>query len=651
MVLAIAFGISSWGIFHDIAKFETSDEDYWKEDRISGYWEGWEEGFEEGDWSETYINDKPGVSLALIAGAGLPFVEDLGDYESAGRVGGHWEYLSYEVENSEPINTALRLPVAFFSLAMMGLLVALVWLGTKSPLIAAIYALLLALHPYFLGMSRILNPDTILWPAGMAALLLFWLALQRPSRGYVISAGIFFGLAVASKYTANLLIPMFILLSALVIIFDDIPSSDERAVRTRIRRYLVQLISVVGLGWAIFALLVPAVWQEGRLFLEGTLLSPGLAPILAPLGVVLALLALDAFAFASRGAFFLALWVGVLRWTLLRLAAAAFLVLLALQLVNAWGGELWVPINDIKEITRGEIRNEDALEIFAYPYTAGKSEWFAEVQKLIAQSASTVFAIPGIMLAVLMMGLVRITIRPRIKHPAFVLFALLAGWIFFVGGILSEVFVNARYAILFQGILTVAVAIMTADLLGIGYRRFSVCARHPYRWGAPAIIVVGAGMVGALAGIAPHYTNYQNAALPKTLSLADSWSYGMYEAAQYLNRQPFAEHLEVWSDRDVFCRFFVGKCIKDSSLDLGRITPSHIVVSRRNVMKGHRFHWKYPENKHVLSSEYYAGERFEYPAWETHIGGRPSNYIKVIKLDPELPGEEEIAKRSEIGRD
>ncbi|MEI9967005.1 MAG: hypothetical protein WDN67_05300 [Candidatus Moraniibacteriota bacterium] len=45
-----------------------------------------------------------------------------------------------------------------------------------------------------------------------------------------------------------------------------------------------------------------------------------------------------------------------------------------------------------------------------------------------------------------------------------------------------------------------------------------------------------------------------------------AWGYGGYEAAQVLNALPNAKNLVVWSDYDGFCPFFVGKCMRGTTV-------------------------------------------------------------------------------------
>ena len=66
MLLISILSFFAFGFFH-IDKFETTDEHLWKYGRIKQYWQA----VKTQDWEKTYINDKPGVTVALVSGFGL----------------------------------------------------------------------------------------------------------------------------------------------------------------------------------------------------------------------------------------------------------------------------------------------------------------------------------------------------------------------------------------------------------------------------------------------------------------------------------------------------------------------------------------------------------------------------------------------------
>ncbi len=634
--LILVFGVGSFFLFENLAQFETSDEDYWKEDRIPSYWEGIKEGFREGDWSKTAINDKPGVGLALISGIGLPFVPEIGEYVRSGKVGGDWLYRSFKTEWSESINFGLRLPVAIFSLLAFAFLLFLIFRWTHSFLIISFSALFFFLNPFLLGISRILNPDTIFWISSFIASLAFFLCLEKQQWRYVFLSGIFFGLAVSSKYTANLLVPIFLMTLSVFFIFRFSKRTKKEAQKI-FRHTLLQFVSILVLGYVLFAFLMPAVFQEPSLFWSGTLFSPGLIPILPFIAGFFIFLVIDIFIFKSFFVLTLSSFLRVYNRFFLRFFASIFLILIFSHLINAFSGGNFVPIDDIKEITRGELNGEKYNKTLPFPYAQDDNALIAFVKKIMAQSASTIFSIPSFIFFVLIIGLIRMLWKGKTSYQEYVFVALALPWIFFVGGIISGVFVNARYAILIQPFIALLSVIFLVDILRILGKR---CPTHRQTIFLGTLCIGFLCMVSSLLSIKPYYLNYQNIFLPQSLSLADSWSYGVYEAAQYLNNKPLAQYLEVWSDRQAFCRYFVGKCLKSDSFDLSRVQPDYIVISRRNVTRGNHFSWKYPEGKHYDSSYYYT-EVFETPEWELLIGNRPGNYVKIIKLHKEEKNKEE----------
>lgn len=636
-VLVFVFSCASWFLFHDIAKFETSDEEYWKEGRIAGYWEGWEDGLEDGDWNGTYINDKPGVTLALIAGSGLPVAGDLlKRYQGIYRVHGEWLYRSYDIALSETINRALRIPVALFSLALMGLMIFLLWQYFQSRLPVLLFASFVALHPFLLGMSHILNPDTIFWTTGMVSALAFLLLLKTGYWRYAILTGVFFGLAVAAKYTANLLLLIYLLAWGFTLIYSD---NDARE-KLKIQIYQFFLIAVI--GYALFAILMPASIQDPELFLEGTVYAPGIGIVIIPLCVFLLLAVTDAFFAKSFLFFHMVLFFRSIRTYILRILAGAMLLLMLFHIANAWLGAPWVPLNDLKEITRGELEGSKYEGLLTYPYAFGDASAVSWGKKILAHSADTLFTLPSLVFLIVFLGSLRVLVTGRIRFAPLVAVGLSVPWIFAVGGIVAHVFVNARYAIIVQPLLLLVATAFALEGMDFAGKRWSVVRRHPLRARMTAVFVCVALSVFSVASMVPYFANYQNIFLPKEYSLADSWSYGMYEAAEYLNQKPLAEHLEVWSDRDVLCRFFVGKCLKSGSFDRSLESPDYIVITRRNVAKGNHFTWQYPERKRIPSESYYSGERFDNPEWELDIGGRPSNYIKIISTEKEQRNFQEV---------
>ena len=65
----------------------------------------------------------------------------------------------------------------------------------------------------------------------------------------------------------------------------------------------------------------------------------------------------------------------------------------------------------------------------------------------------------------------------------------------------------------------------------------------------------------ATLALTPFPLSYASSLLPMThhTDVKDMGA-GSYEAAQYLNSLPDAEHMLIWTDKDGVCKFFVGRC-------------------------------------------------------------------------------------------
>ncbi len=619
--------------FYHLTQFETSDEHLWRDKRIPAYWEGIKNGFQKGDWSKTYINDKPGVSLALVSGVGVPFLRepDLKDWskkekESAGR------YKIYDTTITEHNNFVLRVPLLLFlGLVIFPLLTYLVFKVTKSREVASLFVVLLGLNPIIIGIGRILNPDTILWGVTMAAFLSFVLFLKG-EKGYGWRTGVLTGLALVSKYTGNLLFLFYLIFGLLYFLY-----KQDLKVNEYWRRFLGGYWKIVAISWSIFAVLVPAVLQtpyffsylKPKFFARGTYFSPAIKPVIIPLIFFFVILAGDTFyansfllkrikkIFQQRGVFYLS-----------RLLSLALLLLFGFVLVNAWSGARFFPLDDLKEII-GSTRK------LHFDFLTGGFSLFVYFKKLSLQAVNFIFALPEfIVITVMLLWVLVLKDVKKILWLDLVTFISLLPFIFFIGGLKAKVFVNVRYAI----ILFPFFILLTSLALVNFWQYFKVRERLGRKalWiGGLAVVIMIGWQIGGILNIRPYYFNYQNIFLPKEYVLTDSWGYGMFEAAMKLNSLPGAEDLVVWSDRGAFCHYFVGHCVKNRRMDRSKIVPDFFVVTRRNVARKRFFDWRNDSGKFAkhLPEYYYQGDVFEKPWWELDIDGRKKNYIKIIKAE------------------
>ena len=620
--------------FYHLSKFDTSDEHLWRDARVPAYWQGIQNGFQNGDWNKTYINDKPGVSLALISGMGLPFVEQPNQqYLMEREKKNNKRYKIYDTSIIGHNNFVLRLPLLLFTgLLILPLLVYLVFRVVKSEEISFWFALFLGLNPILIGISQILNPDAILWSSVAVALLSFVVFLQNKDgqRKFVWLAGIFTGMALLSKYTGNLLFLFYLLFGAVYFLY-----SKKMEANKYWRKFLQGYLGVTIIAWIVFALFLPAVlqspdllsWSKPKHFAYGTYFSPALKPILKPLLVLLIVLLVDTFYFKSYLMKYLRRIFYKYRFWLIRLTGFVLVVFFSFILINAWSGAKFLPLNDLKEIV-------GSTKKLHFDFLANDFVGISYFKQLSLEGLNFVFALPELIVFLLIPFWFLMLLKPRkILYPALSVFISWLPFIFFLGGLKAKVFVNVRYSIILFPFFLVLGAIAFVNLM----KYFKIKKRFR-RWvfvDGMLVILVVLFQVILLLNIRPYYFNYQNMFLSKEYVLADSWGYGIFEAATKLNSLPEAENLVVWSDRGAFCYYFVGHCVKNRRMDRSKIIPDFFVVTRRNVARKRFFDWRNDSGKFAKhpSIYYYQGDVFEKPWWELDIDGRKKNYIKIIKAD------------------
>ena len=614
--------------FYHLGKFETSDEHLWKNMRIPLYWKGISQGLKTGNWEKTYINDKPGVSLALISGIGLPFVPDPTQQRLLNEEKKHNNLFKiYDTSQTEHLNFALRLPLLLFNgLVMLPLLFFLVYRATGNKKIADFFILFIGLNPILIGISQILNPDALLWSFGAGGTFSFMTLLKTKDKKFIGLTGLLTGFALLSKYTANLLFLFYGLIAFIHWLY--IPKINRRYWKDFLKNYFF----IILISWTVFALFVPAViqtpdffsWQKPKHFAYGTYFSPALKPIITPLILVLVILILDSFVLKNSLMLFLRKQFRQYRFRLIRLTALILLSLFLFAIFNTLSGAKQIPLDNLKE----KIGSTKKLHFY---FTQGDPLLISYAKQISVESFNFIFSLPALNIFLLFFLWISALVKPKkISYPGEIIFFSLVPFIFFGGGLLAKVFVNVRYSILLYPFFSFLSAIALYFFIKQPSLKNS---KKILTAGAIFVIIVYQSII--LFSIKPFFFNFQNVFLPKKYVLTDSWSYGIYEAATKLNALPNAEELQVWSDRGSFCRYFIGHCIKNRRIDRSKIKPDFFVITRRNVARGRFFAWKKGTEQFANhpASYYYQGVIFQKPWWEIKIDNRPKNYIKIIKAD------------------
>ena len=192
VVIFLAFGLNHLG------EFLNRDEPLWLYERVPKYYNAW------ADWdlSRTYVNDKPGVLPAILAGTINLFSP----------------YSEYDHQNFHQYLFWWRLPILVFNGAMLFFVFFLIrkLLNYRA---AWLIVGALCLTPQLIAYSQMVNPDSTAWTTAFVAFLCFLIYLKNLELKFVLMTAIFFGLALISKFNTTILFPVFFLMLYLSYLF------------------------------------------------------------------------------------------------------------------------------------------------------------------------------------------------------------------------------------------------------------------------------------------------------------------------------------------------------------------------------------------------------------------------------------------------
>lgn len=522
------------GLQH-LTQFETADEHFWIYDPVKGRIHNYWDAIENGNWAATRINDKPGVTLAYIAGIGLLFQENPEE-----RIVQREQYFRvYNPEKTEEINFLFRLPVLIFnglsSLFFFWVLKRL----TESDWLALIGATLILLNPVLLGISQIVNPDSVLWVFSTAAIFSFLTYLRTEEKKFAALTSIFLGLSLLSKYSAVILIPFFVL----AIAYHILSEFKKREASGELKRLVLRLIAAYFLilfgAAAVFSLMMPAVFVDWSFLYRGTVGFKSTSPVwlfLVFLGGILLTL-LDALFSESRYLGKILAKIDRLGRMLPRITFLMLGVVFLLVLFN-WMTEY--NFLQVKEVSFDVAREKSFKKLALY-------------DKLFLEFRPLVFSLtPFVLLSIVAVWFRSAVVGSRFTSLVFMISAFMVS--FYVGVLTQGLLVHIRYSIMLYPLAAVLAAVSMYELLS--WERMNKNLRVIVFLGVVVASVVSLWL------IKPFYFNYSNNLLHRQHIITGAWGYGGYEAAQFLNALPNAEELQVYTDYWGFCSFFKGVCIR-----------------------------------------------------------------------------------------
>ena len=588
-----------------IARQSLVDESLWLYNRVPKYWKN----LFEADFKGTRISDKPGITVALVSGAGMLPGGYLHNYKD-------YKVLNYRQNgiagfNVEKFYTAFRAPIAMFVVLMLPVFYLLL-----HPLIGrggALFAIAgIATSPILIGMSRMVNPDALLWVFVPLTILAYLNIIHatHPARRrrFTWATGILLGLALLTKYVANVLFVFFIGLILLDIIVRPSKTPVHKRMRAHLRTYGTITLIALGTITALF----PAVWVKPRKLLDLTVLSQAFESTWPYAVGLLVFFLLDALVWRSRIVRTLIAPLQRYQKLLTRLILGAFLLSAALMFFNTLAGMPWYNFQDI----------------LASPKSSYGDVGFWGVY--LAAFFPLLFGVtPVLLLFVLgtIVALMRGTLPSTAQFSALAILAFII--LYDVGSSANGVAATLRYQIVLFPLLFVLMGIGAAHLV----HHVTTPARRLAVASAVFALIFGSG-VYSLWTIRPYYFSYANVLLPERYILnPKEMGDGSYQIAQFLNTLPNAENLTIWSDKRGVCRIFVGSCA--STTDFKKYLTqgyhfSYYVVSsgrQKKITRDVKRKQKYNPKYLILFDKLYTTDA---PPVHTITLGRSSNTVRVF---------------------
>jgi hypothetical protein len=586
--------------FHHISEFITADEHFWVNTRIHTYWKS---VFSPEEWEKTRLSDKPGVTVALISGIGL--LKENNPYQ---RIQDAQKDSANEFAIKKSVYTTMRIPMLVFSAIFSLYLFWIIKMITGNHWIAFWSFILMLLSPILLGISQITNADAVMWSFSSATLLSFYAYLKTEEKKFLVLSPFFLGLTLLTKLVGVVFFP-FLLMVALAFMASKFPEWEEKRIEIskKILKFILAYLITFGGSLLVFAIFMPAVFKNHQLFFDYTVGYSSMKTIVPILVAIVIIVIADAVFIKSRfskqllrtgSGYFV-----ISQKIIFILAIAIFLAVL----LNWKSGQFMVNPENILNYKTHE------LEFLK------NSNW---PQQIIYQFYSLVFSLTPLVVLALLFAWGK-AVWKKISD-SFLLFILALFLLVYYAALIAQ---NLPSTIRYSIALYPLASIMAA----IGLNEFFSSEKTQKinkAWISLGLIAVSAF---SLWQIKPFYFNYTNDLLPKKYSIAYSWGYGGYEAAQFMNSLPNAENIVVWSDYYGFSNFFKGTTYRDLNPGKNDKPIDYYVLTAQGKTSFSYWCNRYKricKKAYVPVMEYYGDPD---PIWQLLIDGRPGNFVSIYK--------------------
>lgn len=574
-----------------LENYSAVDEPYWTYGRTSKFWGA----IAEGKFKNTDVNDKPGITVAILSGFGLLKYQPM-DYK----------YLREKSKTDaqlailNDINYYFRLPIFLFTLSMLPLFYYfLKKLFGKT--IALLSFTMIAFSPILLGISLIINPDSLLWIFMPLSLLAYFTFLKEKNRKFLIYSGILLGFSLLTKYVSNLLIIFYLLIPFTEYIFNK----ETIPIKIYFKKALADYLILIFFATLIYFIFFPATWIDLQKLLAGTFLSKAFKTTWPFFAGFFVFLGLDWLMLQSKITGWILNNIAKFKNILFFTISGLFIFLALFAILNTYFGMHFFDLTTIIASPKNSESN---------PLIAVKS-----IGNIIADFYSLVFAISPLALFGLFFAIASISLKKHLSYSRLnltVFYLTFLIILYYLASTVNHVVATVRYQIALYPLALIVSAI------GI-YKFLEIMKLNSYKH---KIIAIGTVAVFSLTGILlsrPHFLTYSSSLLPiKYASNYKGMGDGSFQAAQYLNTLPNAREIKIWSDKGAVCAAFVGKCYTGyDAKTLKKISFNYYVVSTDRSSKfSNRLDFK----------RAYDSENFDYIII---LDNRPINYVKVVAVD------------------
>ncbi|MFA6973560.1 MAG: glycosyltransferase family 39 protein [Parcubacteria group bacterium] len=591
----IAFGLPR------LSQYSSVDEPYWTYDRTPDFWRA----IANKKWKNTDINDKPGITVAEISGLGLLSGIDPLKLKSVRQETKSPEVVAEFIK----INFFLRLPIYLACLLILG---AFYFFLRKllNHSIALLSLILIGLSPIILGISLIINPDSLLWGFLPLSIITFLIYQKESARRYLIFSGIFLGLSLLTKYVANIL---YVYMLGLIFLEYIYAKKSDGNFSAYLKKSLLDYAILILVSLIVFFILYPAAWVKPKMVLEGTIWSAAFKTTWPFFVGFIGLLLADLFLLRAR------LSSGVMNFLSkysrhFKIAIGSiFLAGIAFVLLNTYAG---MQIFDFEKemaspkgeniITLGHILKITTADLYAL-----------------------LFGLTPIVFLLFIFSILKNTFQKGTiqKEAMVVSYFLIFILIYYVASTVNQVTATVRYQIVVYPLAMIIAAIGVQQL--IQSEKIKKYAEN----GLIYVLLIFISAVSLLSSH-PFFFNYSSSLLPEKyiLNLKDMGD-GSFETADFLNRLPDAKNLIIWSDKGAVCETFVGTCKtsfnKDDTLEFDF---DYFVVSAGRKSRSLKMELS-ADFKDRIDFEKLYSSTLEDAEFEITFGNNPNNFVRVVRTE------------------